>query len=287
MAERVADTPKTPQVIDELIEMRGLRFHYRDWTAQCNNAPPLVLLHGFTGHARSWDYFAESATDRFRVLALDQRGHGETDWSPDASYGVLEMKEDLICFIDAMGLTNYYLVGLSMGGMVAMHFAGDRPEGLQKVVIVDIAPELGSVGARAIQERVRESDTFDSVEEAFARARSANPVPPDDVFFHRVRHSLMRTEDGKWTYRYDRAFRTPGNAPRRRPNVEEGWQAVARISVPALLIRGEHSPLLTREIADKFVDAASDCKLVEIPGSGHSVPLDKPEEFGNAVLSFL
>lgn len=284
---RVQDRLGTTRVIDDLIEMRGLRFHYRDWQAQCENAPTLVLLHGFSGHARSWDFFAETATDRFRVLALDQRGHGETDWSTDASYGVLEMKEDLVCFVRALGLDNYYLVGLSMGGMVAMNFAGDCPVGLQKLVIVDIAPEIGSVGARAIQERVRQSDEFDSVEQAFERARAANPIPPDDVYFHRVRHSLMRTENGKWTYRYDRAYRTPGDAPRRRPSAEEGWQAVARISVPTMLVRGEHSPLLTREIADKFVGVAEDCTFVEIPGSGHSVPLDKPKEFGDAVLSFL
>ena len=284
---RVQDRLGTTRVIDDLIEMRGLRFHYRDWQAQCENAPTLVLLHGFSGHARSWDLFAETATDRFRVLALDQRGHGETDWSTDASYGVLEMKEDLVCFVRALGLDNYYLVGLSMGGMVAMNFAGDCPVGLQKLVIVDIAPEIGSVGARAIQERVRQSDEFDSVEQAFERARAANPIPPDDVYFHRVRHSLMRTENGKWTYRYDRAYRTPGDAPRRRPSAEEGWQAVARISVPTMLVRGKHSPLLTREIADKFVGVAEDCTFVEIPGSGHSVPLDKPKEFGDAVLSFL
>ena len=284
---RAQDKLGNTRVIDDLIEMRGLRFHYRDWQAQCDNAPNLVLLHGFSGHARSWDFFAETATDRFRVLALDQRGHGETDWSTDASYGVLEMKEDLVCFISALGLDNYYLVGLSMGGMVAMNFAGDRPVGLRKLVIVDIAPEIGSVGARAIQERVRQSDEFDSVEQAFERARVANPIPPDDVYFHRVRHSLMRTENGKWTYRYDRAYRTPGDTPRRRPSVEQGWQAVARISVPTMLVRGEHSPLLTREIADKFVGVAEDCTFVEIPGSGHSVPLDKPKEFGDAVLSFL
>jgi predicted alpha/beta-fold hydrolase len=69
-------------VTDELIEMRGLRFHYRDWRPKRAGAPTLVLLHGFTGHARSWDAFADAMTDRYRVLALDQRGHGETAWAP-------------------------------------------------------------------------------------------------------------------------------------------------------------------------------------------------------------
>ena len=275
------------QVIDELVEMRGLRFHYRDWSPLVADAPTLILLHGFTGHARSWDSFAETAVQRFRVLALDQRGHGETDWSPHAEYGVYEMRDDLISFVRALNLDSYYLVGLSMGGMVAMHFAAQRPEGLQKVVIVDIAPEIAPVGARAIADGVQQSDVFDSVDQAFERARTANSTPPENVHFHRVRHSLMRTEDGKWTFRYDRAFRRLGNSPRRRPNVQEGWEAISRISVPTLLLRGENSPLLTLEIAKKFESVVPNCEFVEIAGSGHSIPLDKPVEFGNAVLNFL
>src|ERR1017187_3335920 len=117
----------TAPVADELIEMRGLRFHYRDWPAQHAGAPDLVLLHGFTGHARSWDAFAEAMTDRYRVLALDQRGHGESAWSPEARYGNDEMVEDLQAFVAALKLDASTLVGLSMGGMVAMHYAGQRP----------------------------------------------------------------------------------------------------------------------------------------------------------------
>jgi len=74
-------------VADALIEIRGLRFHFRDWPSKRTDAPALVLLHGFTGHARSWDPFAEAMTDRYRVLALDQRGHGETGWAQANQYG--------------------------------------------------------------------------------------------------------------------------------------------------------------------------------------------------------
>jgi len=81
-------TSRNTAVVDELIEMRGLRFHFRDWPSKRLNAPSLVLLHGFTGHARSWDTFAEAMTDRYRVLALDQRGHGETGWAAADRYGI-------------------------------------------------------------------------------------------------------------------------------------------------------------------------------------------------------
>ncbi|MCY3884001.1 MAG: alpha/beta hydrolase [Gammaproteobacteria bacterium] len=274
-------------VSDDLIEMRGLRFHYRDWQTKARNAPCLILLHGFTGHARSWDTFADVASERFRVLALDQRGHGESDWSDNSEYGPLEMKEDLNSFVHAFDLKEYFVVGLSMGGTVAIHFAAQKPVGLKKLVIVDIAPEIAVTGIRSIQEGVSQTDIFESIDEAFKRARSANPVPPEDTHYHRIRHSLMRTENGKWTFKYDRALRQPNELARRRPSVEEGWSAVKSIEVPTLLVRGERSNLLTSDVANKFVDLASNCKLVEIKGSGHSVPLDKPKDFQDAVLSFL
>ena len=274
------------EVIDELIELRGLRFHYRDWTSQQVNAPDLVLLHGYTGHCRSWDAFAKVMTKQYRVLALDQRGHGETEWAPADQYGTMEMVADLDAFVSALRLESFVLLGLSRGGMVAIAYAGTRPAQHERLVIVDIAPEIAAEGIQNIQQSVARSDVFDSVEEAFRRARVDNPIPPEGHHYDRVRASLMRTDEGKWTYRYDRALRDPGNQ-RLRLAVEEGWDSVASFNVPTLLIRGEHSPLLSRDVADKFVSIAKNSQLVEVPGSGHPVPLDKPEGFLDAVQTFL
>ena len=274
------------EVIDELIELRGLRFHYRDWTSQQVNAPDLVLLHGYTGHCRSWDAFAKVMSKQYRVLALDQRGHGETEWAPADQYGTMEMVADLHAFVSALRLERFVLLGLSMGGMVAIAYAGARPVQLARLVIVDIAPEIAAEGIQNIQQSVARSDVFDTVEDAFRRARADNPVPPEGHHYDRVRASLMRTDEGKWTYRYDRALRGPGSQ-RLRLAVDEGWDAVASFNVPTLLIRGEHSPLLSRVVADKFVSIAKNSQLVEVPGSGHPVPLDKPEGFLDAVQTFL
>ena len=98
-------------VRDELIQLRGLRFAYRDWPSSKPNAPVLVLLHGYTGHARSWDLFAASMTSRYRVLALDQRGHGETQWAPATAYDTSEMVADLEAFVAAMGLDEFHAAG--------------------------------------------------------------------------------------------------------------------------------------------------------------------------------
>jgi len=272
-------------VTDELIELRGLRFHYRDWPARKPTAPDLVLLHGFTGHARSWDAFAEAMTDRYRVLALDQRGHGETAWAPDGAYGTDEMVEDLKAFVRAMRLNRFTLLGLSMGGAVAMHYAGGRPPELAALVIVDIGPAIELAGAQRIQTGVRANDVYASRDEAFAAARLANPRPPEAHHRHRVDHSLMRTEDGRWTYRYDRAMRRGAGRPPRDP--EAGWRALAQTSVPTLVIRGELSDILSPAMAERMIETIPDARLARVKDSGHSVPLDAPDGFLAAAREFL
>jgi pimeloyl-ACP methyl ester carboxylesterase len=272
-------------VVDELVEMRGLRFHYRDWPARRANAPSLVLLHGYTGHARSWDAFADAMTDRYRVLALDQRGHGETGWAPADRYGIDDMADDLEAFVKALGLEGFTLLGLSMGGMVAIEYAGRRPKELAACVIVDIGPEIVQSGSSRIQASVAASDVFANRDEAFAAARAANSLPPEAHHRHRSDHALMRTDDGRWTYRYDRALRSPRNL--RRRDTDAGWRSCANIAVPTQIIRGELSDILAPEIAERMVQTIPDVRLDTVVNSGHSVPLDAPDGFLAAARAFL
>ncbi len=271
-------------VTDELIEMRGLRFHYRDWRSKRTDAPTLVLLHGFTGHARSWDSFADAMTDRYRVLALDQRGHGETAWAPPDRYGRTEMVDDLAAFVKALGLSGFALLGLSMGGGVTFEYAGRRPKELARISIVDIGPEIVSEGMSRIRTGVQAKDVFASPDEAFAQARKVNPRPPEAIHRARIDAALMRTEDGHWTWRYDRALRVSGPPPR---DVEAGWRACANINVPAQLIRGELSDILSPEIAERMMATIPNLRIDEVKNSGHSVPLDAPDGFLKAAREFL
>src|SRR5262249_61731273 len=102
---------------------------------------------------------------------------------------------------------------------------------------------------------------------------------------HRHDHAMMRTEDGRWTWRYDRALRAPGSA--RTRDSEALWRACANINVPTLLIRGEHSDILSPEIAQRMIETVPGAELVTVAGSGHSVPLDKPDGFLAAARPFL
>ncbi len=272
-------------VTDELIEMRALRFHYRDWPARRADAPSLVLLHGYTGHARSWDAFAEAMTDRYRVLALDQRGHGESGWAGAGHYGIEDMTEDLRAFVAALGLLDFTLLGLSMGGMVAMDYAGARPAELAALVIVDIGPELVTSGADRIRDAQQASDVFDSRDAAFAVARAANPLPPPAHQRHRVDNNLMMTEDGRWTWRYDRVLRSVREL--RPRDAQTGWRSCANIAVPTLLIRGELSDILAPEIAERMIQTIPQARLESVANSGHAVPLDAPDGFLAAARTFL
>lgn len=268
-------------VRDELVMLNGLRFHYRDWGDL--SAPPLILLHGFTGHARSWDSLAGALAGKYRVLVLDQRGHGETAWTDD--YSTAAMVRDVAAFVAALRLDSFELLGLSMGGSNAYHFAGGRPAGLSRLVILDIGPETIAAGSARIASGVRASDTFESPEAAIAASRAANPRADEFEVQHRARHNLMRTADGGWTFRYDSALRS--GTPRVRPTPEENWAAWKNIAVPTLVIRGGLSDILALETAEKMVASLADARLIEIPGSGHSIPLDAPARLLEAVRTFL
>src|SRR5580692_319095 len=119
------------------VEIGGLSFHYTDWGG---DGPPLVMLHGLSGHARTWDHTAAALSDRYRVLALDQRGHGDSDWAPN--YGIGPMTADLLAFMDALQLREVNLMGLSMGGIVSFVFAAAPPERVRRLMILDIGPEI-------------------------------------------------------------------------------------------------------------------------------------------------
>jgi pimeloyl-ACP methyl ester carboxylesterase len=272
-------------VVDELIEMRGLRFHFRDWPSKRNGAPSLVLLHGYSGHARLWDAFAEAMTDRYRVLALDQRGRGETGWAPDGRYAVGDMTDDLESFVHALGLKDFTLVGLSMGGLVAMDYAGRKPKALAACVIVDIGPEVETTGSDRIETKLLAPNVFESRADAFADARAANSRPPEAIHRHHSDASLMLTQDGRWTFRSDPMLRSTQSL--QRPDSETAWRIWANIDVPIQVIRGELSDVLSQTVAERMIQTKSQARLAVVPNAGHFVPVDAPDGFLAAAGEFL
>lgn len=199
---------RAEEVLDRQLTLNGLTFHYLDWGNA--EAPTLVCLHGFTSHAHSWDGFARSMRDQYHVIALDQRGHGDTQWASD--YHPDRRVEDLEALVAALGLEKFTLLGLSMGGRVAFQYAARHPAALERLVIVDIAPQTDASGAQRISSGVRAHDVFRDPEEAFQAARRANSRPSDEDLRARVQHGLKLRDDGTWTFKYDVALRNGSGA---------------------------------------------------------------------------
>lgn len=267
---------------DKTVTLNGLRFNYRDWGNA--GAKPLVLLHGFTGHARSWDTFAEAMRDRYHVLALDQRGHGDTEWAAD--YAPERMVEDVDAFVRELGLKQFALLGLSMGGRNAYAYTALHGDEVERLVIVDIGPEIVASGSERIRQGVQARDVFASPEEAIAQNRAGNPRADEHEVRHRVTHNLKQQPDGAWTFKYDKALRSP-DRPLPRPDPETVWPLMAKITCPTLIVRGALSDVLSPETAARMAREIPDCRLVEVPNAGHSIPLDNPQGFIAAVQDFL
>jgi pimeloyl-ACP methyl ester carboxylesterase len=270
---------------DHRVTVGGLALHYCEWGAP--GARPLVLLHGITGHARTWDHLAAALQPEFRIIALDQRGHGDSQWAPDGDYSVAAMAADVGGLADHLGLGRFPLLGLSMGGRVSIGFAGAHPGRVERLVIVDIGPDIAPEGMQRIRGTIGGApEVFTSADEALAYIRRANPRYAEEEVRRRVTHGLMAAPQGGLTWKYDRALREAMRLGLRR-EVMDLWAPLGRIACPTLIVRGAESDILSPEIAKRMLASLPDGRLVEIAEAGHSVPGEQPQAFAAAVRSFL
>lgn len=271
--------------LDRAVSVNGLTLHYVEWGTPY--ATPLVLLHGLTGHARTWDGLASELAPHFRVLALDQRGHGDSAAAPDGDYRVATMADDLAGFADTLGLGPFTLLGLSMGGRVAIEYASGHAARVERLVIVDIGPEINLLGLDRIRELMAGApERLASEEAAVEYVRRGNPRGAESDLRHRVIHGLRRLADGTLTWKYDKVLREMMRGDGRRDTIDL-WEPLGHITCPTLLVRGAESDILAPEVAKKMLQRLLDGRLVEIEGAGHTVPGDQPAEFARVVRAFL
>jgi len=270
---------------DRTVTLGDRRFHYTEWGAP--TSPALVFLHGITGHARTWDEEARLLAGRYRALALDQRGHGDTDPAPDGDYSDGALLGDLTAFVDALGLPRVTLVALSLGGRVAINFAGRHPGRVERLVVVDIGPEIAPAGrARVGTLMATAPERFASLDDVVAHLRANAPLDAETLLRHRAQHAVRPLPDGGFTWKYDRALREAIRQGRMRVPADL-WPQWGAIQCPTLLVRGSESDILTNEIAKRMVDELPVARLVVVPGAGHTVPGDQPAAFQSLLREFL
>lgn len=269
---------------DGTVAANGLTFHYVEWGDPA--APPLLCLHGITQTAHSWDEVAEALASDYRVICLDQRGHGDSDWAPNGEYNRQVMAADVDAVTDALGLSQFLLCGMSMGGINSITFTARHPRKARALVIVDVSPEIKTEGVQNIRSFIQASDELDSFEAFVERAHQFNPRRSLDNIRSRLSHNLKQLPNGKWTWKYDKALRS-GERSFNAGGLLDLWDDVAKIRCPTLILKGAESDILSSEGAGKLQAAIPGSQLAVIPGAGHSVMGDNPAAFVEAVSGFL
>ncbi|MDE2787798.1 MAG: alpha/beta hydrolase [Chloroflexota bacterium] len=267
------------------VTANGINLHYLDWGTEGN--PPLVLLHGLRGHAHVWADVAESLCGDYHVYAVDQRGRGDTDHAPGGDYSTEAFVADLLGFVDAVGLDKFVLFGHSMGGRNSMAFAGEHPERLERLCIVDIGPRIEPAGGNRITEELRAIPPhFDSFEDALAHVQGGNRFASEAVMRRRLAGQTRQLPDGKLGWKFDPAIREQRINGTAAPATDL-WPALENITCPTLVVRGTETDLLTQETADRMVDTLAQGSMVNIERAGHMVFEDNPSDFIDAVKSWL
>lgn len=279
--------PHSPDVryVSRNAIVRHQRFHFLEWGEP--GAPSVLLLHGGNQSAHSWDLVSLHLADRFRVVALDQRGHGDSEWARDADYSSIAMARDARALIDELDLACPIIVGHSMGGRNTLRLTLDHADVPRALVIVDIGPEISERGARAVGTFISQNREFEDVEDFVRNVRRYDPFRSREHIERTVKYNLMRRADGKYVSKSDY---TPRGGPmdkerarRERVTLED----VKAIRQPVLVVRGAQSNILAPEAAERFVAALAQGQLVTVPRSGHNVHGQNTPGFLDAVRPFL
>jgi len=253
------------------------------------DAWPVLFLHGGGQTRHAWGSTAESvAAEGWRTIALDLRGHGDSDWAENGDYSFTAYCADCVAVVDQLGRPPV-LVGASLGGIAAILAEGTSDRTVSSaLVLVDIAPRANLTGVQRIADFMKSGISgFTSLEEAAAAIAAYTP--------HRTRPTnldglkkVLRQRGDRWYWHWDPRIIDRGRTEV-MPDRLSGLLEVAsdNISVPTLLVRGEMSDIVTQEGVDELSARISDITVVTVEGAAHMIAGDRNDEFTSAVVNFL
>jgi esterase len=272
------------QWTDRFVTGHGIKIHVIDWGSE--GQFPMLLIHGFSQTAHTWDEFAPTMRDRYHVYAMDQRGHGDSDWAPDGAYQAVDFVADIAGVVKSLGIQRMILCGMSLGGRNSIMFTAMYPNVVERLVLVDVGPEMIEAGTKNIRNFVASVPAeFDSIDAAIDYAATFNPRRSRDNLYHRLYHNLKPLPSGEYTWKYDPVFRTQEWSESRE--AIDLWSYFRRITCPTLIVRGAQSDVFAAETGKTMVEVHPNCRMLEVEGAGHSVMGDNPAGFRAAVGGFL
>jgi pimeloyl-ACP methyl ester carboxylesterase len=274
-----------------------LRLHYVDWGN--GGAPPLILLHGGQDHCRNWDWVAQRLRHDWHIIAPDLRGHGDSQWSATGSYTMAGYIYDLAQLIDQQRLAPVTIIAHSLGGNIALRYAGVYPEKVKALVSIEgLGPSPKALAERArltIDERMRKwidlehnlagrlPRRYATIEDAFRRMQAANKHLSPEQARHLTQHGVNQNEDGTFSWKFDNYVRV---WPPYDMQVEEVQQLWARITCPTLLVYGKES-WASNPQEDGRARHFKNARVVSFEGAGHWVHHDRLDAFIDEMRSFL
>lgn len=283
---------------DHTIDVRGLKIHYLEWGKP--GGEPLILIHGFLDHARSWEPLVASLQNKsptpLWIVAPDCRGHGDSGWvGAGGYYHFSDYLFDLDSLIHALGSSSVSLIGHSMGGTISFLYAGTFPRQVRKLILAEGMGPLGMTFSDAPQRmekwltevhtpahrRVRE---YSSLESAAQRLRRTNSRLKPDLALNLAQWGMKQNESGKWIWKFDPLHRTSAPQPFYTGQALEFFR---RIECPVLLIQGKESRQAPRPDMQQRLEAIAHRSLVRIEDAGHMIHHDNPEGLAEVIVRFL
>lgn len=273
---------------EEWFTSEGLNLRFVEWGVP--DKPAIVMLHGLRSYAHTWEPVALPLLDNWRVIALDQRGRGRSDWDPKGNYYTEDYVRDLEALADHLALRRFVLVGHSMGGANAFVYAARHPDLVAALVVEDMGPgaSASSGGADRIRRELNETpSTFATWAEATAFWRRIRPDISAEALQSRVTHSLKLGAEGKVTWCHDAVGIAKSRLSAAPDKIVDLWPHVEALRMPTLLIRGAESDFLSAATAEDMCRRNTRIRRTDVQGATHYVHDDNLAGFNAVLQDFL
>jgi pimeloyl-ACP methyl ester carboxylesterase len=254
-------------------DANGLRLHRLEFGG---DGRPILCLHGVTGHAWVWHDAAEHLRGVGRVVSLDMRGYGDSQWSADRAYTTDDHVADLEAVVSDLGLDSLNLAGSSWGGLVSLAFASRNAGLVHRLALVDVEPS----SAQGETELFPRPKSFPSHAEAVAAERQANQHAPESMIEVLATMGTAPGPDGQLVRKHDPFFfeRWPFRS-------DDRWNELRGLKMPVLVVHAEQS-FIRAEMAERMVQEIAEARLVNVADSGHVIPVEQPAALGAALAEF-
>ncbi len=259
----------------------GLKLHYRDYSGPAER-PPVICLAGLTRNGRDFEGLAQRLAGAWRVLTIDNRGRGDSDYAKDsASYNPLQYVDDLQVLLEEQGIERFVAIGTSLGGLMTMILAMTAPQRLAGAVLNDVGPEIDPAGLERIREYVGQGRSFATwMHAARALQEAQGTVFPDfDLtgWLTMAKRCMVVGSNGRIVFDYDMKIADPFSQPGGEAGVDL-WPGIdGLMGKPVLFLRGAHSDILAPATLTKMAARLPDSEAVTVPRVGHAPTLDEPE----------